>query len=172
MTQAEATKTGARHTNLVSATQTGRPDSPDRTPFDLVSPDLNAVRSPSLERFIESHFEALSPYLNWFTVELFHHHGVAAGLDFLDQHASKRISTQRVLSNFGHDARFTSVVLNNAGANAYIEVQSKSGFIESLRRFLAAQALSAGASTAEVAHMCGASMRTIQRLQRTGAGVG
>lgn len=66
-------------------------------------------------------------------------------------------------------ARFVSVMLNNAGQNGYLEIQSRSGFIESIRRSMAARALGRGASPAEAAHLCGASMRTIQRLQRAGA---
>ena len=59
--------------------------------------------------------------------------------------------------------------MNNAGQTGYVEIQSKSGFIENIRRFIAVEALSAGASTAEVAHLCGISLRTVQRLQRVSA---
>lgn len=138
----------------------------DQRPLSLISPNLDAETDPLLAQFIETHFEALTPYLNWFTAELFYHLGVNPGLSFLDAHASKRISTQRILRDFAQTPRFASVVINNAGQAGYVEVQSKSGFIESLRRFIAAQALSAGASVTEVAHQCGASLRTIQRLQR------
>jgi len=135
-------------------------------PLNLISPNLDADTDPLLGQFIETHFEALTPYLNWFTAELFYHLGVNPGLSFLDAHASKRISTQRILRDFANTPRFASVVINNAGQAGYVEVQSKSGFIESLRRFIAAKALSTGASVTDVAHQCGASLRTIQRLQR------
>ena len=138
-------------------------------PYKLIAPRLDSTQDPTLVQFIENHFDALSPHLNWFTVELFFQCGVARGLAYLDQHASRRISTQKILADIPGSARFTSVVMNNAGQTGYVEIQSKSGFIENIRRFIAVEALSAGASTAEVAHLCGISLRTVQRLQRLGA---
>ncbi len=138
-------------------------------PYGLISPDLNSFREPSLAAFIEANFEQLTPYLNWFTAEIFFHHGVVRSLEFLDLYASKRLSTLKILEELPGSARFISVLLNNAGQNGYVEIQSKSGFIESVRRYMAACALGRGASPAEVAHLCGASMRTIQRLQRAAA---
>lgn len=138
------------------------------TPYRLIAPRLDATQDPGLVQFIEAHFEALSPHLNWFTVELFFQCGVAPGLAYLDRHASKRVSTQKILADIPGSARFTSVVMNNAGQTGYVEIQSKSGFIENIRRFIAVEALTAGASTAEVAHLCGISLRTVQRLQRLG----
>jgi len=139
-------------------------------PYKLIAPRLTAFEDASLPGFIEAHFQALTPYLNWFTVELFFHCGVRDGLAFLDANASRRISTQKILQTLPQDDRFASVVMNNAGQAGYIEIQSKSGFIESVRRFIAAEALTAGASTADVAHLCGTSLRTVQRLQRTAPG--
>ncbi|WP_440958915.1 hypothetical protein ACFELO_02050 [Oceanicaulis sp. LC35] len=144
------------------------PQSAD-APYKLIAPKLDATQDPSLVQFIEAHFDALSPHLNWFTVELFFQCGVARGLAYLDRHASRRISTQKVLADIPGSPRFTSVVMNNAGQTGYVEIQSKSGFIENIRRFIAVEALNAGASTAEVAHLCGISLRTVQRLQRVGA---
>ena len=138
-------------------------------PYGLISPDLKSFQEPSLAAFIDVNFDELTPYLNWFTAEIFYHHGVPRSLEFLDRYASKRLSTQRVLQELPGSPRFVSVMLNNAGQNGYVEIQSKSGFVESVRRFIAARALGRGASPAEVAHLCGASMRTIQRLQRAGA---
>lgn len=146
----------------------GRPQNLD-TPYRLIAPRLGAAQDPSLVQFIETHFDALSPHLNWFTVELFFQCGVARGLAYLDRHASRRISTQKILEDIPSSPRFTSVVMNNAGQTGYVEIQSKSGFIENIRRFIAVEALNAGASTAEVAHLCGISLRTVQRLQRVGA---
>ena len=137
-------------------------------PYKLIAPRLGATQDPSLIKFIEVHFDALTPHLNWFTVELFFQCGVARGLAYLDRHASKRISTQKILADIPGSSRFTSVVMNNAGQTGYVEIQSKSGFIENIRRFIAVEALNAGASTAEVAHLCGVSVRTVQRLQRSG----
>jgi len=139
-----------------------------RAPYGLVAPPLGAFRDPSLAAFIDAHFDALSLHLNWFTAELFFHHGVAGGLEFLDMNASRRISLQKLLGALDASPRFASVIINNAGGNPYIEIQSKSGFVESLRRYIAARALDAGEPPGEVAHRCGASMRTIQRLQRAG----
>jgi len=138
-------------------------------PYTLIAPRLSATQDPTLIQFIETHFDALCPHLNWFTVELFFQCGVARGLAYLDRHASRRISTQKILEDIPGSARFTSVVMNNAGQTGYVEIQSKSGFIENIRRFIAVEALSAGASTAEVAHLCGISLRTVQRLQRVSA---
>ncbi|MBC37522.1 MAG: hypothetical protein CMH91_00475 [Oceanicaulis sp.] len=135
----------------------------------MIAPRLSATQDPTLIQFIETHFDALCPHLNWFTVELFFQCGVARGLAYLDRHASRRISTQKILEDIPGSARFTSVVMNNAGQTGYVEIQSKSGFIENIRRFIAVEALSAGASTAEVAHLCGISLRTVQRLQRVSA---
>lgn len=139
-------------------------------PYDLISPDLRGFLEPSLAAFIETNFESITPYMNWFTVEIIYHHGVPRGLEFLECHASKRLSVARVLDELPGSSRFNAVVINNAGQHGYIEVQSKSGFIESVRRFIVAKALGAGASPAEVAHLCGASLRTIQRLQRSTQG--
>jgi len=138
------------------------------TPYKLIAPRLGAAQDPSLVQFIETHFDALTPHLNWFTVELFFQCGVARGLAYLDRYASRRISTQKILADIPGSPRFTSVVMNNAGQTGYVEIQSKSGFIENIRRFIAVEALNAGSSTAEVAHLCGISLRTVQRLQRIG----
>ena len=138
-------------------------------PYGLISPDLASFREPSLAAFIAANFEDLSPYLNWLTVEIIHHHGVSRGLAFLDRYASRRVSVQRIFEELPGSARFVAVVLNNTGPNGYVEVQCQSGFVESIRRYIAARALDQGASPSEVAHLCGASMRTIQRLQRFGA---
>ena len=147
----------------------GAPAQSAETPYKLIAPRLGATQDPSLVQFIETHFDALSAHLNWFTVELFYQCGVARGLAYLDRHASRRISTQKILADIPGSPRFTSVVMNNAGQTGYVEIQSKSGFIENIRRFIAVEALSNGASTAEVAHLCGISLRTVQRLQRIGA---
>lgn len=145
------------------------PSQSAETPYKLIAPRLGATQDPSLVQFIETHFDALSAHLNWFTVELFYQCGVARGLAYLDRHASRRISTQKILADIPGSPRFTSVVMNNAGQTGYVEIQSKSGFIENIRRFIAVEALGNGASTAEVAHLCGISLRTVQRLQRLGA---
>lgn len=135
-------------------------------PYGLIAPALGSFRDPSLAAFIDAHFDSLSLHINWFTAELFLHHGAAAGLAFLDMNASRRISLQKLLGELEASERFASVIINNAGGNPYIEIQSVSGFVESLRRYVAACALEAGEPPAEVAHRCGASIRTIQRLQR------
>lgn len=137
-------------------------------PYGLIAPALGAYREPSLAAFIDAHFDSLSLHINWFTAELFLHQGAAAGLAFLDLNASRRISLQRLMDELEASARFASVITNNAGGNPYIEIQSISGFVESLRRYIAACALDAGQPPAEIAHRCGASLRTIQRLQRAG----
>lgn len=138
----------------------------EHTPYGLIAPALGNFRDPSLAAFIDAHFDSLSLHINWFTAELFLHHGAAAGLAFLDVYASRRISLQRLLGELEASERFTSVIINNAGGNPYIEIQSVSGFVENLRRYIAAGALEAGEAPADVAHRCGTSMRTIQRLQR------
>lgn len=139
-------------------------------PYDLIAPDLRSFREPSLASFIDANFDAMTPYMNWFTVEVVYHHGVRKCLDFLERYASKRLSVMRILDELPGSPRFDAVVLNNAGLHGYIEVQSKSGFIEGIRRYIVAKALGSGASPAEVAHLCGASLRTIQRLQRASQG--
>ena len=40
-------------------------------PYTLIAPRLSATQDPTLIQFIETHFDALCPHLNWFTVELF-----------------------------------------------------------------------------------------------------
>lgn len=136
-------------------------------PYDLIAPDLRRFSEPSLCAFIEANFEELTPYMNWFTAEVIYHHGAQLGIEFIEKYASKRLPSSRVIEELSGSNRFNAVILNNAGPQGYIEVQSKSGFIESVRRFIVTKALGSGASPAEVAHLCGASLRTIQRLQRS-----
>lgn len=139
------------------------------TPYDLIAPSLRSFTEPSLATFIEAHIDALSLHINWFTAELFVQYGAAAGLEFLDLNASRRISLNKLLDELNASERLASVIINNAGGNPYIEIQSVSGFVESLRRYVATSALEAGDAPADVAHRCGASMRTVQRLQRARA---
>lgn len=136
-------------------------------PSQLLLFPLKGTRDyEQLTTYIEEKKSNILTFFPWFTAELLDLCGAIGTIDFLTTYGSRRVPVKTIFALFPNEPKFHLTVERNCAHGEYIEIQSATGFFDSLRRFVISENISSPITNAELAALSGTSIRSIQRLRK------
>jgi len=119
-----------------------------------------------LATFIDHHIDSCLQYFPLLTQVLLKRVGIKNTLDFITQYASKRVSCHYLESYFlSFNVAQTSVYEDLALMETeFIEVQSKLGFMSSIRKFICERMIESGVNNVHISNTLGVSYSTVRRM--------
>ena len=133
-------------------------------PYKLfLLPTMGSLERDGLNTFLDKEAENISLYLPWLSAEVLVRYGATTLLRLIDAEGSRKISLAKLSHYIEIDASLTKVIDIYTDCADYVDIQSVSGFIESLRKYCVAQLIQQQKPSLEIIKCTGVSLRTVQR---------
>ena len=105
-------------------------------PYKLfLLPTMGSLERDGLNTFLDKEAENISLYLPWLSAEVLVRYGATTLLRLIDAEGSRKISLAKLSHYIEIDASLTKVIDIYTDCADYVDIQSVSGFIESLRKY-------------------------------------